>query len=492
MDSSYSYPHLFDIDDTFNAEMFHGLALQDHHHHNSNTTTNNNTNRNSQQEKKQLQCQQQQQQQHHIQQQHIQHQLHQHQYQQVASTNDDIYSSLASSNSYLQYLQTSPLHNSLDMFYDANAAYGQINLDYDYMHMDQKQQQQYNWLYDSIDTYLPNHTTAPPSFFCQDSISSSLGTPNPMDCMMTDSTEEIKIEGGMSRDYVSLNDVNSFVAKADSIKQSCLELSLQTKDQFTSNGNISNLFSMQLPSQRDHLSFSSSDSNEESDEDYSDNDLQWPSMAPSYSTPVGLNNNDHRLMIKIKKPTCSSSSSSSTSCQFNNDYNNNDYLQQPVEPKSSKSTGYKNNTKYRKSMSNIYLSGKKQPKPKFDKRRGSAPNRLSNNMHSSSSLSSLSSNLQNSMRVSDSICHFLARQSLSDAEEDEDDEDDEDYQVKHLPATTATTKKGRNVDKACNHCKRSHLRCDDMRPCRRCVATGKTGCKDVQHKPRGRPKLHKK
>ncbi|ORX58987.1 hypothetical protein DM01DRAFT_301594 [Hesseltinella vesiculosa] len=53
-------------------------------------------------------------------------------------------------------------------------------------------------------------------------------------------------------------------------------------------------------------------------------------------------------------------------------------------------------------------------------------------------------------------------------------------------------KKGRNVDKACNHCKRSHLRCDDMRPCRRCIATGKTGCKDVQHKPRGRPKLHKK
>jgi hypothetical protein len=61
-----------------------------------------------------------------------------------------------------------------------------------------------------------------------------------------------------------------------------------------------------------------------------------------------------------------------------------------------------------------------------------------------------------------------------------------------MPTATATTKKGRNVDKACNHCKRSHLRCDDMRPCRRCVATGKTGCKDVQHKPRGRPKLHKK
>jgi hypothetical protein len=213
MDSSYSYPQLFDIDDTFNADMFHGLALPDHHHNNNtnnNNITNNNTHRhnnntNTPQEKKQFQCQQQQQQHHQQQQQqqHIQHQLHQHPQQQVASTNDDIYNSLASSNSYLQYLQTSPIHNSMDMFYDANAAYGQINLDYDYMHMDQKQQ--YNWLYDSIDAYLPNHTTAPHSFFCQDSLSSSLGTPNPMDCMMTDSTEEIKIEGGMSRDYVSLN-----------------------------------------------------------------------------------------------------------------------------------------------------------------------------------------------------------------------------------------------------------------------------------------------
>ncbi|KAI8094871.1 uncharacterized protein B0P05DRAFT_583141 [Gilbertella persicaria] len=53
-------------------------------------------------------------------------------------------------------------------------------------------------------------------------------------------------------------------------------------------------------------------------------------------------------------------------------------------------------------------------------------------------------------------------------------------------------KKGRNVDKACNHCKRSHLRCDNVRPCRRCVATGKIGCQDVKHKPRGRPRLQKR
>ncbi|CAO3634904.1 unnamed protein product [Cunninghamella echinulata] len=59
------------------------------------------------------------------------------------------------------------------------------------------------------------------------------------------------------------------------------------------------------------------------------------------------------------------------------------------------------------------------------------------------------------------------------------------------PPPPPPMKKGRNVDKACNHCKRSHLRCDNMRPCRRCISTGKTGCKDVMHKPRGRPKLHK-
>ncbi|KAI8976986.1 hypothetical protein BDB01DRAFT_852944 [Pilobolus umbonatus] len=53
-------------------------------------------------------------------------------------------------------------------------------------------------------------------------------------------------------------------------------------------------------------------------------------------------------------------------------------------------------------------------------------------------------------------------------------------------------KKGRNVEKACNHCKRSHLKCDKVRPCSRCVASGKIGCEDVDHKPRGRPRLQKK
>lgn len=109
------------------------------------------------------------------------------------------------------------------------------------------------------------------------------------------------------------------------------------------------------------------------------------------------------------------------------------------------------------------------------------------------------------MRVSESIHSLLSDEDEADQEpeeehemlleEEEEDDDDDEYQIRAPNAPShgqLPTKKGRNVDKACNHCKRSHLRCDDMRPCRRCVATGKQGCKDVQHKPRGRPKLHKK
>ena len=108
-------------------------------------------------------------------------------------------------------------------------------------------------------------------------------------------------------------------------------------------------------------------------------------------------------------------------------------------------------------------------------------------------------------RSSDSISTLLARQRLSDVEDEEEDEDDDyifrgdadddDFALRTSSSTStassASARKGRNVDKACNHCKRSHLRCDNMRPCRRCIATGKTGCKDVEHKPRGRPRLNK-
>jgi hypothetical protein len=103
------------------------------------------------------------------------------------------------------------------------------------------------------------------------------------------------------------------------------------------------------------------------------------------------------------------------------------------------------------------------------------------------------------MKVSDSLSSLLTFESdLADTEHEDltAQETEEDKQLMLKQKAKALTlgvqiKKGKNVDKACNHCKRSHLRCDDMRPCRRCIATGTVGCKDVQHKPRGRPKLIK-
>lgn len=49
-------------------------------------------------------------------------------------------------------------------------------------------------------------------------------------------------------------------------------------------------------------------------------------------------------------------------------------------------------------------------------------------------------------------------------------------------------KRQKHVKKACVHCKKAHLACDEERPCRRCVHLGKTDCVDVEHKRRGRPR----
>ncbi|KAF4126689.1 GAL4 [Geosmithia morbida] len=47
-----------------------------------------------------------------------------------------------------------------------------------------------------------------------------------------------------------------------------------------------------------------------------------------------------------------------------------------------------------------------------------------------------------------------------------------------------------HVASACVPCKRAHLRCDNQRPCSRCLTSGKQdNCVDVQHKKRGRPRL---
>lgn len=338
-----------------------------------------------------------------------------------------------------------------------------------------------------------------------------------------------------------MQDVNSFVAKADSAKQqhACLlQLSSLQENLLLDD------FSLKPPHQTRDFMSSSESTNDDSEDDYSDNnsdiDLRWNALMSSYGVPAmhsassaagatmasastvtnNNNNNTHaneKLMIKIKKPRHGIPSPMNSALPS-------PYGEHPwdlVSPKTSKSAGYgKSNSKYRKSMSNIYsaaaTSGKKKA-GKFDPkgRRGSAPHRLTihNNtsassmgsLHSSSSLSSLSSNLQRSMRVSESIHSLLSDEDEADQEpeeehemlleEEEEDDDDDEYQIRAPNAPShgqLPTKKGRNVDKACNHCKRSHLRCDDMRPCRRCVATGKQGCKDVQHKPRGRPKLHKK
>ncbi|ORY05757.1 hypothetical protein K493DRAFT_344859 [Basidiobolus meristosporus CBS 931.73] len=54
---------------------------------------------------------------------------------------------------------------------------------------------------------------------------------------------------------------------------------------------------------------------------------------------------------------------------------------------------------------------------------------------------------------------------------------------------TAKVQKKKNVGRACVHCKKAHLACDESRPCKRCVHLGKSFCVDVEHKRRGRPKL---
>lgn len=99
--------------------------------------------------------------------------------------------------------------------------------------------------------------------------------------------------------------------------------------------------------------------------------------------------------------------------------------------------------------------------------------------------------------ITSELSYYLSKQKLSDNEDlEEEFAEDSTYnslrtEMSSSVSTGMICKKGRNVDKACNHCKRSHLRCDNVRPCRRCVTTGKTGCQDVKHKPRGRPRLQK-
>lgn len=148
----------------------------------------------------------------------------------------------------------------------------------------------------------------------------------------------------------------------------------------------------------------------------------------------------------------------------------------------------------RKSASMSYISesgtAKRKKKMLMTQRKGS----MNNIKLEQSSKQKVSKQKKVSISASsDSLSYYLSRQQLSDADEYEEEGDEEPNSTSNTSSTTGTAcKKGRNVDKACNHCKRSHLRCDNVRPCRRCVTTGKVGCQDVKHKPRGRPRLQKK
>ncbi|KAF7732046.1 hypothetical protein EC973_007151 [Apophysomyces ossiformis] len=241
---------------------------------------------------------------------------------------------------------------------------------------------------------------------------------------------------GALRKYVSLSDVNSFVAEADSAKHAALfQLALpdsedDVNDPCDSEGSTAAVgSSMTSSSLKRERSFSS----------LSEDDSLDDFLEPGNAKPK-----QQRLVITVKSP--------------------------PTQKKSFSSTSLVN------------FSGV----TKQTRRRSAASIRYSFS----------SASFQRTISRSESISSSLARQRLMDDYDDEyndeEQEDDSDYQVRaRSTSSSIPNKKGRNVDKACNHCKRSHLRCDDMRPCRRCIATGKTGCKDVQHKPRGRPKLHK-
>lgn len=218
--STYNYPQLFDIqqDDTtatqFDTNLFHGLNLSgngtppQHTMYNNNTfidkkLSNNNTNA------------------------------------------EDIYTTLTATNnsySYLQYLQSNTSNNNNDYFYDIAASAAaqhqmmMLNIpptmdlaDYDYFNNNglsqqpmSDQKQQYNWLYDPTDTFLPNSTAIHPhhqqqqqqqNFFGDDTFVHQMMNQQHLDSIMSDHmSENITVEGGMSRGYVSLS-VSIYSAK---------------------------------------------------------------------------------------------------------------------------------------------------------------------------------------------------------------------------------------------------------------------------------------
>ncbi|CDH55251.1 predicted protein [Lichtheimia corymbifera JMRC:FSU:9682] len=287
-----------------------------------------------------------------------------------------------------------------------------------------------DWLYDPSHCYFPaDHRPSIDSSACTDDLQDLIGM------------------GGMTRDFVSLSDVNSFVAEADSQKHAAsIHLSYAAPDH------------LQVAAAAAAAAAATTSSSAPND-----NALGITSFV---SMPVGLN------QMALASDSDSETSSSQGVAQASG------HIKPLMKKSASSSTAISSSLRRRRNL-----------------RKSSSSDILQHRRHNHKVLK----------RSSDSISTLLARQRLSDVEDEEEDEDDEyifrgdidddDFALRTSSSTStassASARKGRNVDKACNHCKRSHLRCDNMRPCRRCIATGKTGCKDVEHKPRGRPRLNK-
>ncbi|KAG2174927.1 hypothetical protein INT43_005989 [Umbelopsis isabellina] len=320
--------------------------------------------------------------------------------------------------------------------------------DFGYLAADNTDHKQYNWLYDSMDAYMPTMANVENDLFVNSLLQQQ-------DSVFTNEAIETAI-GGMS--------YNS---------------KMMTPESASANSQYSSIFSAQDHSEnstspRRDRSFSSSETSNNSDVDSEMEEMhttRQPNMFTAWRNPP---TQDQKIFIKIKK---SHSSGSMT----------------------TKSLGQRKLS--RKSFTNLYVTSVNQAKNLSGKRNDKLRRKYESPPNSARSTSSLSSltYASNALKISDSIGRDLSCHAASEEEEedtpyvdDEDDEDDDDYRHTAATSTQTHSKKGRNVDKACNHCKRSHLRCDDMRPCKRCVSTGKNGCKDVEHKPRGRPKIHKK
>lgn len=181
----FTYPQLFDIVDetTFDADLFHGLNLQDVENnkkqHNSSSSS----------------------------------YLH---YLQPTNTNNNTNSTAATNVPNVPNVQNVPNipnnNNTSNFFYDSMRPLNLDLIDYDYNFqqtpstLDQKQQ--YNWLYDPIDTYLPQQN----NLFCDDTMMSNIMSnnqqPPQFDSIMSENDMEDNIttvDGGMSRGYVSLS-----------------------------------------------------------------------------------------------------------------------------------------------------------------------------------------------------------------------------------------------------------------------------------------------